>query len=93
MDNKYYTLDKSELYFHSVFQILADLLQDCKAGVKSLKLEQKKKYIFYPKMTICPFSVSPSFLGVGSWKKGKYLNQKLVMEGERLFLNTSSIMI
>ena len=84
-------MDKAELYFHSVFQILADLLQDCKAGVKSLKLEEEKE--IYPKMTICPFSVSPSFLGVGSWKKGKYLNQKLVMEGERLFLNTSSIMI
>ena len=42
-------LGKAELYFHSVFQILADLLQDCKAGVKSLKLEQKELHFFTQK--------------------------------------------
>ena len=80
MDIKYYTLDKSELYFHSVFQILADLLQDCKAGVKSLKLEQKEIF-FLPKNDNSPFFGFTQFSGCWVLKKGKYPNQKLVMEG------------
>ena len=72
-------MDKAELYFHSVFQILADLLQDCKAGVKSLKLEQKEIH-FLPKNDNLPFFGFTQFSGCWVLEK-RNISQSEVGDG------------
>ena len=72
-------MGKAELYFHSVFQILADLLQDCKAGMKSLKLEQKEIH-FLPKNDNLPFFGFTQFFGCWVLEKGK-ISQSEIGDG------------
>ena len=71
-------MDKAELYFHSVFQILADLLQDCKAGVKSLKLEEENKNL--PKNDNLPFFGFTQFSGCWELEKRK-ISQSEIGDG------------